>query len=159
MYLSNGVEVLLPSHEAGDYLNLPVASAGEIEQGAFMYWDTSSNTVKKFAPADASANEPLQNLIIGILSAGKKVGDTEAVVMVKGTVLMDATDTTLGLDAVVVYTPTTGKYSAYEGTAYNTATNPDITLANSFLLFAVNAAEGGKAKLTFDGQARLAAST
>jgi len=161
MQLGNGVEIISPSIDPSDIINLPVAAAGEIAQGAFVYWDTSANLIKAYEPTDSTAHGTSQGLIIGVLSAGKKVNDTEAVVLMKGTVLMDATNATLGLDAVVYFDYSGGgKYRAIEEGWYNSQKEPDITLANSFLLFKQNSADAdGRAKLEFNGRARFAALT
>jgi hypothetical protein len=62
----------------------------------------------------------------------------------------------LGKEAVVVYTAASGRYSAYGGSQYNTDIDPDITLANDFLVGggAANEADG-RMEYTVNGLARF----
>jgi len=156
-HYKNGVEALLPSQDANDFIKLPATAADVIEKDAFIYWDTSGNVAKKFTPTDATDLYVKQNLLIGIASAGKKAQDTEIIVCVKAKILIDATNCVLGQDFVILYSLTSYKYSAYEGALYNTDYNPDITLTGSF---AVAVSEGvdavGKGEILIDGHARLA---
>lgn len=161
MYTANGVEVLQYSSEVSNYIKLPAASADTWQDGAFIYWDTSANTIKKWAPADATENQADQNVIIGISSGGKKNGDIESVVCLKATILITKTGTvTLGKDCVITYDTTTLKYGVQEESAWNTTYEPDVTLSGNFAVYAANAAEGdGRVEVFIDGAARVASLT
>lgn len=156
MQLTNGVEVLRWSPDSDDYITLKAAAADTWAPGAFLYYDSGSSTVKKFAPADSTAYGTNQDKIIGISSNGKVVGQIEAVVCKKATVLMDATTVLIGGPAVVCYVTATGKYFAWGGADYNTTHEPDITLSLDFLTFKDVALEADhRAILQVDGTARL----
>lgn len=156
MQLENGVEVLRWSPDAEDYITLKAVAAETWEQGVFLYWDSASSTIKKYAPADSTAHGTNQAKIIGISSNGKRAGATNAVVCKKAEVLMDATTPLLGAQAVVFYDATTGKYSAIEGATYNTRYEPDISLTLDFLTFKCDVIEADhRAIMQIDGTARL----
>lgn len=154
--LKNGVEVIQKSQDNNDYVVLKAVAADVWEQDAFLYFDNTSETIKKFAPADSTATEASQALIIGIAQAGKKAGDTTAIVALEATVLMPSTAVDVGEEMAVVYDAATGLYSAHEGTAYNTAVEPDITLSLNFLVgLDTEEAADGRARLAVDGRARF----
>ncbi len=154
--LKNGVEVIQKSTDDNDYVVLKAVAADVWEQDAFLYFDNTSETVKKFVPADTTETQANQAKIIGIAQSGKKDGDITAVVCLKATVLMDSTAVDVGEEMVVKYNATTARYSAHEGAAYNTAIEPDITLTLDFLTGLVTANESdGRAKLLVDGRARF----
>jgi len=158
--LVNGIEVIQPSKENTDYVVLAAVVTDTWYQSDFLYWDTSANKVKKYAPADSTAHTTNQNAIIGIAGTGKVAGEDRAIVHMKATVLGDATSMILGADCVVVYTAATGKYSFWEEAGYNAMREPNITLASSFAVCADESAEAdGRGKIRLDGVARLAALT
>jgi hypothetical protein len=156
MQLSNGVELLYPSPDNQDYQEFPATASDTWKQGDFLYWDTVNSVVKKYAPADATEAESLQPYIFGIATNAKLANETKAIVNKKCQVLMDATNPLLGAECVVVYNTTTLKYTAYEGTQYNTDYDPDITLTLNFLTFTTAAVESdNRAVMQIDGNARL----
>jgi hypothetical protein len=154
----NGVEILLMSSNLADVINLPATAADEIEPGAFVQWDTSNGVAEKFAPADATENATDQNNIIGI-AVGKVAGEIEMAVILVADVLMDSSNVTFGLDAVIGYNATTKKYYAKEEAAWNILYEPNITLTGKFAIFTADAFESGTihgpAKLHIDGRARI----
>ena len=156
MQLANGVEVLQYTPENDRYLEFNAVAADTWAAGDYLYWDSGSSTVKKYAPADTTAAASLQAKIFGIASKGKLAGDTRVGVMVKAQVLMDATNPLVGAACVVKYNATTKHYTAYEGGQYNTDFDPDITLSLDFLTFVTSAVEtDNRAVLQIDGTARL----
>jgi hypothetical protein len=155
MYLANGVEILQLPNSNVDFIDLPAVPTDVWAQGAFLYWDSVSSTIKAFQPADTTATASLQSKIIGISLQGKKLNDNKASVALKAQVLMDSTNVLLGAEAVVKYNATTGKYTAYEGSAYNVAFSPTISLTGNFLVWQTNVVEAdNRAVLLVDGTAR-----
>jgi hypothetical protein len=156
MQLSNGVEVLQWSASNDDYKIMPAVGADTWKQGAFLYFDGTN--VKPFVPADTTVGGPLQAKIFAIASNGKAVGETKSIACLHAQILMAATNPLLGADAVVVYNATTGKQTAYEGGAYNTAYEPDVTLTGTALVFDSPTLEAdGRIRMTFDGWIRFRA--
>jgi len=157
MYLSNGVEVLQWSNLQSDFLKLKADSTNTWEQGTFLQWDSSALKIKPWHPSDTTeAAASSQAAVIGIASAGKKSGDTDAVValVAKALIDVDSTNSLAGLQMAVVYDSTTGLYSVDSATNYNVTYNVDLTLTNDFIVCADNTAYTDKLVVLIDGHAR-----
>jgi hypothetical protein len=156
----NGIEVLQWSNDLTTLLNLPAVVTDTWYQADILYWDTSSNTVKKFAPADSTAGGALQRSIIGIASAGKSSGENTATAALRALILADASHGVLGATMNVKYDATTLRYSFQEDTAYDSEHEPDVTLTLAFATcFAETTEKDRRMKIRIDGLARYAALT
>jgi hypothetical protein len=160
MQTVNGIEVLQWGKDPTKLLNLPALVASTWDQGDILYWDTSANVVKKFAPADSTTGGALQSAIIGLSSAGKKAGETASTVALEAIILADASSGILGATMNVKYDATALKYSFQEDVAYDAAYEPDVTLTLAFATcFAESTEKDRRMKIRIDGTARLAALT
>jgi hypothetical protein len=154
--VANGIEVLQRSNDLTSYRKLPALATSTWEQDAVLYWDTSANVVKKFAPADSTEVASLQSSIIGLAQAGKKSGENEAMVAMEATILADASNINLGAKLVVKYNATNGRYTFHEDSAYDTAIDPDISLTLNFAVCVSETAEAdGRSKIAINGLARF----
>lgn len=156
----NGVEILQVSNNSTDYLILP-AGADLINPGTFVWFDTSSDTVKPFTPADSTATYDQENYIIGIADAGKVANETRCKVLMKGVCLLpllrvnDSTSSIAihaGADLVIGWDTTLKRYEAHDVTVYNAEWANDITISPAFAVAADEDVESdSRIKVIFNG--------
>lgn len=156
-HILNGIEVLQWANDNLSYKVLPAAVSSTWGQGDLLYWDTTANEVKKYAPADTTAGGALQASLIGIAQAGKKSGETTAIVALKAVILATVTGTVwAGCKMVPLYNTTTLKYSFQEDSAYDAAYEPDLSLSGDFAVCAVNEDDADlKCKININGESHF----